>query len=74
MGGKPFSAREGMALRERNKWQMDSTGNSSFPGKYPDGDPLLSPDGEKLFIYRKGLFIKSDTDIWNFYKNWFKLE
>lgn len=42
---------------------------ASFSGKYPDGDPFLSPDGKTLFFtserpIHKEDIPKSDTDIW----------
>jgi hypothetical protein len=60
--------REILVTRERNgSWTPPEI--ASFSGKYPDGDPFLSPDGKKLFftserpIRRQGA-PKNNTDIW----------
>jgi Tol biopolymer transport system component len=60
--------REILVTRERNgSWTPPEI--APFSGKYPDGDPFLSPDGEKLFFtserpVRKKGTPKNDTDMW----------
>lgn len=60
--------REIFVTREKDgKWTQPEI--ISFSGKYPDGDPFLSPDGKKLFFTSERPVNeeepkKRDTDIW----------
>lgn len=60
--------REILVTRENNgKWTQPEI--VPFSGKFPDGDPFLSPDDKKLFFTSerpvdKNESKKNDTDIW----------